>query len=258
MPLRHQPLFQQVQGREIQKLGVIVMSIARQHDRTESPRIARRSAQQLAVEHDAATHKRADIEIGEVAILASVSGKVLRQTGPRSVIFKDHGQIESDRQFTCYVTHLPFRHLVTGSSQSVQPVPQLEGRADAEPGDPGTAFAADTCAQCRKAIYGECHDLLGQRITICHAQLRPQLAVQVQHAQIGTAAPDAKANAIGTIRVQHHGNRWLPHLAANAITAFEQAVGLKAANDDRNGLGRQAGRTSQIGSRHAAIVQKLG
>ena len=94
--------------------------------------IARAALKQRAIQDNAATHKKADIEIGKITQRLAMAKDQFGSAGSGAVIAGENREFEQFGQFSHQIKTAPAFEHVVGGANFLFPIPQFKGCGNAQ------------------------------------------------------------------------------------------------------------------------------
>jgi hypothetical protein len=222
--------------------------------RSQGAGIQGAAGKEVAIEHEAAADEGPDEDVKVIDVVAAPSKHQFSGAGGGNVVVEVDGPGTEPCELGPHVGGAPGIAIGLGGAELLRPRPHLIRGGDAEPGDPADPFRRQALQQLVDAFHGEAADSLGRRVAIDLMQEFQDLAVEIDEIEVGAAAADLEAEGEGALGVERIGHGGLPHPSALRLALEQQAIGSQLVDDERNGLGGEAGQAGDIGLGEARMV----
>ena len=213
---------------------------------------------EIAVEHDAATDEGADEEIDEVAKAGALAEEELGAAGGGGVVAEADGPGADPGDLRLDIDGAPALHGAGRRPHFALPIPELEGKRDAEPGDALLLLGRQRPGQALQIVRDEGGERGGERIGIGLVQPVADMAEEIDQHEIAAPPSDLEAEGEGTFGMQGEGYGGLAHPAPLGIAAQKQPVLLQPADDARGGLDRKPGQPRDLHLGQIAVAADQG
>src|SRR5690554_364377 len=190
----------------------------------------------MAIEHHAAANERTEKDVEKVLAVLTIAQHQFSGAGCRAVIVEIDRPRTDRCDFGANIGLPPGGKNIGRCAQLGLPVPQLEGRGDAEAGDALALCLAQSGSELVNATAGQVQHDLWRRIGVRLVDAAPHGTRKIHQYDIGTASADLEPEEEGTAWIECIGNQGLTHLATQGIEAKQNTITFQRVYDGGNGL----------------------